>query len=178
VSRVEPIPDPSGPGAPRFALTFFQARSMLAGSTICSIKSTETMSKAVFSMAADADWPRSEVPIAQGAPLSSLQGGLVEVDCVGRIEVMDGSSLSRIVRPFPFALVDARSVLRLLLTSARTSRVTPIAPPFRSSLTHGYAYRSPQIRTCCIPARVPHLPILHLPVRLRSHTSARLELSA
>jgi hypothetical protein len=40
-----------------------------------------------------------------------------------------------------------RSVLRPLLTSARTSRVTPVAPPFRTSLTHGYAYRSPRIRS-------------------------------
>ena len=38
------------------------------------------------------------------------------------------------------------SLLRPLLTYARTSRVTPVAPPFRPSLTHGYAYRSPRIR--------------------------------
>ncbi|TWT95117.1 hypothetical protein Pla100_36990 [Neorhodopirellula pilleata] len=38
------------------------------------------------------------------------------------------------------------AVLRPLLTSARTIRVTPVAPPFRSSLTHGYACRSPRIR--------------------------------
>jgi len=31
------------------------------------------------------------------------------------------------------------SLLRPLLTSARTIRITPVAPPFRPSLTRGYA---------------------------------------
>ncbi len=38
------------------------------------------------------------------------------------------------------------SLLRPLLTYARTNRITPVAPPFRPSLTHGYACRSPRIR--------------------------------
>jgi hypothetical protein len=54
----------------------------------------------------------------------------------------------------------------------------PSRPAFRASSTHGYARRSPQIRTCCVPARVPHLPKLRLPVRLHGHKSARLESSA
>ena len=54
----------------------------------------------------------------------------------------------------------------------------PSRPAFQASLTHGYAHRPPQIRTCCVPARVPHLPKLRLPVRLRGHKSARLESSA
>ena len=37
---------PSGPGAPRFAFTCFQARSMLAGSTTASIKDIENKLKA------------------------------------------------------------------------------------------------------------------------------------
>lgn len=56
----------------------------------------------------------------------------------GRFEFIDGSSLSRNISPFPLPLGCARPVLRPLLTSARTGQVTPVVPPFRSSLTHGY----------------------------------------
>jgi hypothetical protein len=46
---------PSGPGAPRFALTFFQAVFMLAWWTILSIRSSGVMLKAGFSTAAGTD---------------------------------------------------------------------------------------------------------------------------
>jgi hypothetical protein len=46
---------PSGPGAPRFALTRFQAASMLASSTTLSISENEVESKADFSVAADVE---------------------------------------------------------------------------------------------------------------------------
>jgi len=36
----------------------------------------------------------------------------------------------------------------------------PYRPAFQASLTHGYAYRPPQIRTWIFPARVLHLPPL------------------
>ena len=54
---------PSGPGAPRFARTGFQARSMLAGSTTASIRDPENRLQADFSP----------------APMWSVPGGAVNL---------------------------------------------------------------------------------------------------
>jgi hypothetical protein len=49
-------------------------------------------------------------------------------------------------------------LLRPLLPSVSTIRVTPIVPPFGQALLTGTPHRSPQIRTCTIAAQAPHLP--------------------
>ena len=47
----------------------------------------------------------------------------------------------------PPDLYAAQRALWPLLTSVRTSRVTPVAPPFRQALLTGTRHRSPRIRT-------------------------------
>ncbi len=85
---------PSGPGAPRFAYTFFQAVSMLAGSTTASIKVSGNRLKAGCSTcAATVDPVRDSEPA-----VSSVKEGFP------RGELVDDSSLFFIVRSFPSRL--------------------------------------------------------------------------
>ncbi len=85
---------PSGPGAPRFARTWFQARSILAGSTTASIIVSGNKLKAGFSHDAEAVRPsRDSEPV-----VSSEEEGFP------RIEPCDGSSLFFIVWSFLFRL--------------------------------------------------------------------------
>ena len=82
---------PSGPGAPRFAFTFFHAASMLAALTIASIKVSENKLKAGCSTCAAAVDPgRDSEPV-----VSSVE------EWFPRSELVDDSSLFFIVRSFP-----------------------------------------------------------------------------
>ncbi len=85
---------PSGPGAPRFAFTFFHAVSMLAVSTTASIKDTGNRLKAGCSTCAvTVDPGRDNEPA-----VSSVE------EWFPRNELADGSSLFFIVRSFPSRL--------------------------------------------------------------------------
>ena len=86
---------PSGPGAPRFAFTFFHAAAMLAESTIASIKVSGIKLRAGCSArAATVDPGRDNEPV-----VSSVEEGFP------RSELADDSSLFFIVRSFPSRLV-------------------------------------------------------------------------
>ncbi len=131
---------PSGPGAPRFALTFFQANAILASSTICSISFSKSILKAVGFMIAESDCFALEVSRARAFIASPLVES-VELGsmCLGRFEVMIGCSLLSDVRPFLFPLVLEAQYYGLCCLLLARFRVTSSRPAFRASPTHGYA---------------------------------------
>jgi hypothetical protein len=96
---------PSGPGAPPFAFTFFQAISRLASSTTASIKDIGNKLKAGCSARAAAVRPgRDSEPVVSGpAPPDRFRAACPEG--FPRCELADGSSLFFIVRSFPSRLV-------------------------------------------------------------------------
>jgi hypothetical protein len=85
---------PSGPGAPRFAFTFFHAVSKLSASTTASIKVSGNKLKAGCSTrAVTVDPGRDSEPV-----VSSVE------EWFPRSELADDSSLFFIVRSFPSRL--------------------------------------------------------------------------
>ena len=85
---------PSGPGAPRFAFTFFQAVAMLAVSTTAPIKvSGNTLKAGCLTCAAAVDPSRDGEPV-----VSSVE------EWFPRSELAEDSSLFFIVRSFPSSL--------------------------------------------------------------------------
>ena len=59
--------------------------------------------------------------------------------CFGRVEVMDGSSLSRIVQPFPSSLAMKKCGTTASADFYKHDPGHPGRPAFRASPTHGYA---------------------------------------
>ena len=95
---------PSGPGAPRFAFTFFHAASMLAELTTASIKDSGNKLKAGCSICAVTVRPGrdSELVVSSRGPAGRFRSAGDEV--FPRNESIDDSSLFFIVRPFPSRL--------------------------------------------------------------------------
>lgn len=95
---------PSGPGAPRFAFTFFQAFSMLDGSTNASVRDIGNKLKAGFSSdAVTASSDRTVEPLVLMRAESGKLGS-PDVRWFPRDKPLDGSSLFFIVWPFLFPL--------------------------------------------------------------------------
>jgi hypothetical protein len=93
----------SGPGAPRFAFTFFQAFSMLASATTASINDPGIKLKAGFSIDADTVGPGRD-----SEPVVSRTGRVLGCEGLPRFKSIDGSSLFFIVWSFPTRLAFER----------------------------------------------------------------------
>ena len=96
---------PSGPGAPRFAFTFFHAVSMLAVSTTASIKDFGNRLKDGCSARAATVRPgRDNEPVVSG-PTPPERYRSTCPEGFPRCELANGSSLFFLVRSFPSRLV-------------------------------------------------------------------------